>query len=263
MRTRTTARPGPARPPVARTLALLSTLALLGAVGCGSKMTDVYLDPSFDAEALEAGSISVFGVTSLPGPDDVQTRIGYRERVQVEMRREREGLDWVDPSAVWIGVGPERAQELLDAYRDSGRFTAEQLEQLAVVSDRVRYLIFARVDLDLTSYDYERQEREVGERWVLQVDPRARREMGVGFDVFDLERRTLVSTARLQRIESERGTTLETEMLERSPTEADFVRATRDLLAREELPPPPSRSDVLSTLAREAARALPGEGGGR
>lgn len=234
-------------------LLLLTMLA-----GCAGKPSNVYLDPTFDRETLASAPISWLGVAALAGPDDDAARALYRDRVFLAARDERPALHWVEPDLVWIGLGPQEAHELLDVYRSAGRFTADQLQQLGVVSDRVRYVFVARIDLDLTSLDYDRQEREANGRWMLIVEPRARREMSVIFDVFDLRQSTLAFSVQLHRMETERGNPIEVEMFESSPTEADYERTVRDVLARETMPEAPPREQVVSRLAREAVRALPG-----
>ena len=243
-----------------RVMSTLVLLALLG--GCGSKRSDVYLDPTFDTGALADAPISWLGVTSLAGPDDDTARVAFRDRAHATSQEQRAHLRWVDPSLVWIGLGPQEAHDLLDVYRLSGRYTAEQLERLGAIGDRARFLFVARIDLDLTSLDYDRQERESNDRWVLLVEPRTRREMSATFDLFDLQERTLVFSVQVQRMETERGNPIEVEMFERTPTEADFERAVRELLARETMPPAPERTTVLANLTRDALRALPGSSRG-
>lgn len=231
--------------------------------GCAGQRADVYLDPAFEAESLAAAPITWLGVTALAGPDDDTARLGSRDRAFAAAQEQRPDLRWVQPELAWIGLGPQQAHELLDTYRLSGRYTADQLDRLGVISDRARYVFVGRVDLDLTSLDYDRQEREANDRWMLIVEPRARREMSATFDLFDLRARTLVFSVQLHRTETERGNPLEVEMFESTPSEADYERAVRELLARETMPEAPSRAQVLSNLAREAVRALPGTSRGR
>lgn len=243
-------------------LALLFT-AVAVLAGCSSRRGDVYLDPAFEAASLATAPITWLGVTALAGPDDDTTRLDSRDRAFAAAKEQRPDLRWVEPDLTWIGLGPQQAHELLDAYRLAGRYTADQLEQLGVIGDRARYVFVGRIDLDLTSLEYDRQEREANDRWMVIVEPRARREMSVTFDLFDLQERTLVFSVHMQRMETERGNPLEVEMFESAPTEADYERAVRDLLAREPMPEAPSRGQVLSILVRDAIRSLPGRSRGR
>lgn len=248
-----------------RTRLLIASAALAPVLvaACASPRSDVFVDPSLDARTLALAPVTWLGVCSLAGTDDEDARLAHRDRAHATAVAERADLDWVDPSSTWIGLGPQEAHDLLDTYRAVGRFTADQLGRLAVIGDRARYVMVGRIDLDLTSLDYERQEREANGRWTLTVEPHARREMSATFDLFDLGTRALVFSVHVQRTEITRGNPIDVEMLETSPTEADFERNVRDLLARETLPPPPNRVDVLAILAREAVRALPSVRGDR
>jgi hypothetical protein len=241
-----------------------ASVALLVVVGgCSSPRSGAYLDPALDARMLQTAPVTWLGVCALAGPDDDDARVRYRDAAHAAAIDARPRIGWVEPSLAWIGLGPQEALDLLDTYRAVGRFTADQLGRLAVIGDRARYVMVGRIDLDLTSLDYDRQEREVSGRWTLTVEPRTRREMSATFDLFDLGLRSLVFSITLQRTEYERGNPIEVEMFESAPTEADFERTVRDLLARETMPDPPERSKVLGILAREAVRALPSAAGGR
>ena len=237
---------------------LLATFGALLA-GCGSTSSNAYVDPSLDEQALASGAIAVLGVTSLPGPDDLDTRIVYREALSGGMAQTRPDLDWVEGSETWIALGDDEAAEILDAYRSTARLTPAQIERLGVLRDRARYVMMARIDLDLERLDTDHRVRESLDRIVVDVDPRSRREMSVTFDLFDLDARRLVFSTLRNRVETETGRTFEVDPMVQPPDTADVDRAIREALPTVPLPEPPGRVVVLRRMIQNAAEQLPGQ----
>ena len=97
-------------------------------------------------------------------------------------------------------------------------------------------------------------------RLKLDIEMISRREMGVTFDIFDLQTQDLVWTAYFQRVEAERGErmTYEEDIAEIEAYEADAQFAVNQMIDSARHPEPPPRSQLLRSFARDVARHLPG-----
>lgn len=237
-------------------IALLIVTILLG--GCASTARNAYVDPVLEGDGIRSGAIAPLGVTALAGPDDLDTRIVYREALSGGMAQSRPDLDWIEASETWIALGQDEAREILDAYRATGRLGPQDIERLAVLSDRARFVLMARIDLDLDQIDTDHRAREALDRIVVDVDLRARREMSATFDLFDLQTRRLVFSSQRTRVETETGRPFEVDPLVQPPTSVDIDRAIREALPTIPLPDPPGRLIVLRRMIQNAADDLPG-----
>jgi len=231
---------------------------LLIVAGCSSQATDIYHDPTFTQESLATGGLAVVGVVALAGEDDDGIRAIESELVHRALREERPKLRSVAPRDIWIALGLDSAAHLLDRYRMSGRLSPADIDTLHYARSLARYGLLARIDLDVVVRDHELSEEELAGRTTYLVEPIVKRELGVTFDIVDLDDgRTLWSLA-LRRVDQERGDPIRHEPLQSQVTESDLVNAIRDILAREEGPPPPSRQEGLARLYRDFVRRLPG-----
>lgn len=241
-----------------RTIAILAACSVVWLAGCASKGGNAYVDPALDADTLAADAIAVLGVTSLAGPDDLDTRIVYRETLGGALAQTRPDLRWIEASETWIALGPDVATSILDAYRSTARLGPAQIRELSVLTDRARYVALARIDLDLERLDTDHSPRETLDRIVVDVDVRARREMSCTFDLFDLQEGRLVFTTLRNRVETNTGRSFEVDPLVQPPDTADIDRAIREALPTIPLPEAPARVVLLRRMAQDAAEELPG-----
>jgi hypothetical protein len=235
-------------------------LGLAGLPACGSRVAGLYTDPSFTRESLRAKAVVPLGVVFLQGDDDRDERLRFAESVRHTLSERRADLAVAPAGEALIAIGPDEVDLLLDQYRRTGRFTAAQLEDLARAQPVARYLVLGRVDTDLVERTREESRTRDGDRVRLEIEMITRREMGITFDVYDLERRDLVWSAYFQRTETERGERLDFEESEENlgAFEADIDQAIRDMVAAARHPEPPSRAQLLRSFTRDLARGLPG-----
>lgn len=235
---------------------VLAALVLLA--GCASTSRNAYVDPALDVDTLRSDAIAVLGVTALAGPDDLDARILGREALGGTASQARPDLRWIEASETWIALGQDEAQSLLDAYRATARLGPGELERLSVLTDRARFVLMARIDLDLDRVDTDHRTRESFDRIVVDVDVRARREMSATYDLFDLQTRRLVWSTQRTRVETEPGRSFEVEPMVQPPSVADIDRAIRDTLPTIPLPEAPGRLIVLRRMTNDAIGELPG-----
>lgn len=233
---------------------------LLMVAGCSSQATDIYHDPTFTRESLATGGLAVIGVVTLAGDDDDGTRAIQSELVHRALRDERPALRTAAARDTWIAMGLDSAAQLLDRYRLSGRLAPADIDTLHYARSLARYGLLARIDLDVVVRDHELSEEELAGRTTYLVEPIVKRELGVTFDIVDLDGGRTLWSLSLRRVDQERGEPIRHEPLQSQVTENDLVNAIRDILAREEGPPPPSRQDALARLYRDFVRRLPGAG---
>lgn len=226
--------------------------------GCGSTSSNVYVDPALEGDSLKQNTIAVLGVTALAGPDDLDTRIVYREALSGGMAQSRPDLRWLEANSTWIALGQDEALATLDAYRATARLGPTEIAQLAVLGERARFVLLARIDLDLDRLDTDHRAREALDRVIVDVEVRARREMSATFDLFDLQTQRLVFSTQHARVETEPGRPFEVDPLEQPPTTVDIERAIREALPTIPLPESPERLIVLRRLVQSAAEDLPG-----
>jgi len=240
----------------------LCSLLLLGApaliVGCASSGPKAYVDPVLEDDGIHSGAIAVLGVTALAGPDDRDTRFLYREALSGGMAQARPDLRFVEGSEAWIALGDDEATAILDAYRGTARLGPNEIARLSVLSDRARFVLVGRIDLDLDGLDTDHRTRESLDRVVIDVDVRGRREMSATFDLFDLQTRRMVFSTQISRVETEPGRSFEVDPLQQPPTNYDIDRAIREKLPTIQLPDPPGRLMVLRRMIQDAAEDLPG-----
>lgn len=229
---------------------------------CGSRVAGLYSDPSFTNDALREGALAPLGVVFLQGADGRDERLRFAESLRHDLESRRKDLRVAAAGDALIAIGPDEADGLLDQYQRTGRFTAPQLELLARGSGVARYLLLGRVDTDLVERTREDSRSQNDGRVRLEVEMITRRDMGITFDVYDLERRDLVWTAYFQRVETERGERLSFEENEADllSFEADIDQAIRDMIASARHPEPPTRRRMLESFARDLAQRLPGGG---
>lgn len=163
---------------------LLLTLCVTVAGGCGTKVIGLRSDPSFTYQTLSSGGITVGGVTSLVGADDLATQQQMANQLRVSILKERSDIA-VQPGAELLrALGEEAYDDLLWSYRLSGEIAETWLEQLwlAAAGD-VRYVIFARIERDETVRDrvVARDSSDV-EVTTFNIS----RSVGISFLVYDL-----------------------------------------------------------------------------
>ena len=235
---------------------------LLVATGCSSRATHLYLDPTFTPDALGQGGLVVLGVVSLAGEDDLSTRTVHSELVRRVLHERRTDLRVLPPGDAWVAMGLQSSRRILDRYRLTGRLLPADVDTVGFARRVARYGLLGRIDLDATYLDHERREEEIGGRLRYEIEPIAKREVGVTFDVVDLSDGRIVWSVYLRRVDSIRGDRITYEPLEGDVlTEAEWIRVVRELLEKNRGPEPPTTASVLENLTRDLARKFPGAKG--
>ena len=129
-------------------------LIFLGLAACSGKApSGMWSDPALNGDRLAEGII-IGGVVDLTRALDLFEQQQDAELLGAAFDRERPDLSirsWADARSV---LDPDSLDTILAEYRLSGRLSASHLRQLAVLSDRARYIALARIDLDQTTTVY-------------------------------------------------------------------------------------------------------------
>lgn len=226
--------------------------------GCGGGAGKaVYHDPSFTVSSLDEGLLVVLGAVSLADEDTNDLRESRTREFEELAREQLSCLSPMSRGEAWILADVDATRALLDDYRNTGRLTAEHFQTLSPLATRARYALLARFDLDRVTYDYRREQRDEGDRVVINLEPESRREMGALFDVFDLQLGRLVWSMTAQRVDIERGRLHEVESLDSIPTQAEFYEAVREVTAGDRRADDPDPVRARKELFRKALRSLP------
>ena len=232
-------------------------LLCLAVAACGSRAPNgLWSDPSLDGSSLSEGII-IGGVTDLTSERDLFAQQQDAELLQRALETEHPDLPvmgWGDARAA---LDPDSLDAVMSDYRLSGRLSATNLRLLAVMGDRARYLVLARIDLDKTTWDYPRRVRETTDRTVVDLEPESRRTLSLLFDVYDLESSRLVYTIPIERTGVEHGSTHTVEGINAVPTETEVRNAVEELHRASDRPEPADRDDLVKAMLREAVKHLP------
>jgi len=217
----------------------------------------MWSDPSLESSTLTEGVV-IGGVVDLTAERDLfelRTDSELLERMFVQERPELEVVSW---SNARTAIEADSLDAVLSAYRLTGRLSARQMQLLAPLTTKGRYLALARIDLDQTRWDYTRRVRETGDRTVVDIDPESRREIALLFDLYDLEVNRLAFTVPVRRTGIEHGSLYIVEGMDAVPTEAEIRDAIHDLDASGDRPRPADRANLLEAMFKEAVKFLPG-----
>jgi hypothetical protein len=224
---------------------------------CGSRPPrGLWTDPTLDANSLGEG-IAIGGVVDLTDERDVYAMQQDAKLLESALRENRPSLDvapWAEARSL---VEPDTLDAILASFRLSGRLTGHHLEALAPVATQSRYLMFARIDLDHTVWEYTRRIREMSDRTVVDLDPESRRTISLLLDVYDLQTRSLVYTIPVSRTGVEHGSLHTVESIESVPTETEIRNAIEDLQSSNARPDPADRERLLAAMFKEATKYLP------
>jgi hypothetical protein len=236
--------------------ARIFAIAILILAGCSAESELTRLDPSLTDRDLRQGKLAVLGVVKYQEPD--QVRPPLIAMLEKTWREERADVPLVPAESVSRALGLERDRKLLLSYEYQGKLDPAAL---AEISDSLRgvarYLVVARVDKDRI----RNSTRGVSSSDTTVVRPDyaigvTGRDAGVAVQLYDLERRALVMSARFEgSTENERpmlsplrsrgndGVTLEVKGV--SPEEMGY-------------PGEPDLAPALEEPFRNFARMLPG-----
>jgi len=237
-----------------RSMLLLCVLA----ASCGDRAPrGLWSDPALEPSALAQGVV-IGGVVDLTSERDLFGMQKDAEILERMFAAERPSISitaWPDTRTA---IETDSLDAVLAAYRLTGRLSARQMQAVAPLADRGRYLALVRIDLDQTRWDYTRRTRQSGDRTIVDVDPESRREMALLFDLYDLQLERLVFTVPVRRTGIEHGSVYSVEGMNAIPTEAEVQDAIEDLDSTSDRPEPADRSALLQGMFRDAVKYLPG-----
>jgi len=226
-------------------------------VACGTRVERRYVDPTFDAAALEAGGLGVAAVvvSDAPGLDEGSS-LSYARLLDEALRSPRVDRNLAPLGAFASAVTGEELDRILSRYRTAGTFTEAEYAILRDAHPLPRYLAFARIESDVvdeSSSDARllaTTEEGVteGQTWT------AKRTVAVTFDILDTRGQRLVWTARIVREDANRKGRAHTV---RDPVEDRSVPVGDAWGEAPDRPEPPVRLDLLRDLFDRFAVELP------
>ena len=161
---------------------LILCLAAICQPGCGgAKVLHIRTDPSFTYDEVSSASIMVAGVTSAVGDDDYRKEIrrGLTRLLAERIIKKRPSLTILDPRRVQQSIVEERYAELLDRYEATDRLdTAGMIELFDATRGLVRYMVFARVEMDSITRTVDEDE--------ISIDRKTERLLKISFRIYDI-----------------------------------------------------------------------------
>jgi hypothetical protein len=215
-----------------------------------------WTDPALDPQELAEGVV-IGGVVDLTADRDlfeIQRDSELLAEAFAELRPALPVVPWAEARTI---IEVDSLDAVLESYRRTGRLSARQLETLAPLQSGGRFLALVRIDLDTTLWEYTRRVRESGDRTVVDLDPESRRQIGLLFDIYDLEAARLAHTAPLQRTGIEHGSIYTVDGVDNVPTEDEVRQAIEYLDSGSNRPEQADRAGLLSGMFRDAVKYLP------
>jgi len=148
-------------------------------------------DPTFTYQSLDSGRIAIGGVTSIAGDaaHSPSMRVRSESLLINSLRETHPRLQVASAGAVAAELGDEAHGELLERYQKAGELDSVSLQKMSARLPKLRYVVFARIDGDVTdsaetvTTDSTGKEQTELSRW---------RTMSVAFHVYDMSLRRSV-----------------------------------------------------------------------
>ena len=226
-------------------------LALSALAGCARPphVFGLRHDPTFTYQSLDSGRIAVGGVTSIA--DDAAHSPSARVRSESllinSLRETHPLLQVASAGAVAVEFGDKAHGELLDRYRRVGELDSASLHEMSARLPKLRYVVFARIDADLTdSTETVTVDSSQNEHTELSRS----RTLTVAFHVYDMSlRRSVWSGQFTQRKASSNSYDQPRGLVE--------ALVTAVLGDSHEYPAPPAQHKVLRPIFDAFAESLP------
>jgi hypothetical protein len=236
----------------------LALFAIAILAGCSAESELTRLDSGFSAADLRQGKVAVLGVVKFQEPD--QIRPPLIAMMEKTWREERADVPLVSADSVRARLGAERDRKLLLGYEYQGKLDGQAIAEIAdSLRGVARYVMVGRVEKDHTrnstrGFDTAR-DTSITNR-VAYTTGITGRDAQVAVQLYDLQKRTLVMTARLQgSSEAERPMV--------APMPVGRAEVTVDMQSKvppeeQGYPGAPELALALEQPFRDFARMLPG-----
>src|SRR4051812_20314661 len=178
-------------------ISAIPILLLLAGCSAESELT-TRLDPSLTMGDLRQGKLAVLGVVKYQEPD--QVRPPLIAMLEKTWREERADVPMVPAESVARALGPERDRKLLLAYEYQGSLDPAALAEISdSLGGTARFLVVARVEKERTRSSTRginsSDTTAARSDWAMGITGR---DAQVAVQLYDLSRRTLVMSARLE-----------------------------------------------------------------
>jgi len=177
---------------------MILAIAILALGGCSAESQLNRLDPTLTQSDLRQGKLAVLGVVKYQEPD--QVRPPLIAMLEKTWHEERADVPMVPAESVRRLLGPERDRKILLSYEYQGSLDPAALAELSdSLRGVARFLVVARVEKDRTrssTRGINSSDTTVARSdYAMGVTGR---DAGVAVQLYDLERRALVMSARFE-----------------------------------------------------------------
>jgi hypothetical protein len=195
---------------------------------------------TFTEKNLAAGGLGIGGVVSaMTKVDDNGRELAALMRTQII--ETRQDFKIVSSSYIERRLGEADYSALLNGYESRGELHPELLAKIRPdLEKRFRFMVFARIDMDTVSTRLKHIGRVDGDTSP-STDYITRREIGIAFQVYDLEKFALVYTTHVT-----------------ASDERSTRRLDRPLAIERPYPDPPDLREVAVIVFEDFAKRLPG-----
>jgi hypothetical protein len=158
-------------------------------ISCATKAIGVRQDSSFKKEAIVKGKMAVGGVVSAKPISDEEI-MRYATSLMDQLNEVRKDYS-VSPSGVVADkIGSDVHKSMLAEYKEKGVLGDESLKKLAAGAGGIRYIVFARIDVDAiekSMRDNSKKDKD-GKVVSRSVTATVSRKISVSYNVYDTGR---------------------------------------------------------------------------